>query len=105
MAIIEIHLPDELRRRMDKVEGEDWAQIARDAFENRLERLATGAGAVSPPRTGGDGQRTGGRAEEKRRASAAYDHGYAWAKDRAMSRDLRSMVNAPDYRAAVDIVR
>ena len=105
MAIIEIHLPDELRRRMDNATGEDWSQVAREAFERRLERLAAGASAPSPPRGGGDAQRTGDLAEEKRLANAAYDHGYAWARDRAVSRDLRVMVDAPTYRSAADAIR
>jgi hypothetical protein len=105
MAIIEIHVPDELRRRMDNVRCEDWSQIAREAFERRLERLDAGASAPSPARSGADGERIGDPAEERRRANAAYDHGYAWAKDRAIGRDLRAMVSAPNYRTAVDIVR
>ena len=105
MAIIEIHVPDELRRRMDNVTGEDWSQIAREAIEMRLVRLATGASAPSPASPGGDGERIGDPAEERRRANAAYDQGYAWARDRAISRDLQAMVTAPNYRTAVDIVR
>src|SRR6185503_13442822 len=41
MATIEIHVPDELRRRMDEAGNEDWSQIARQAFERHLHGLAT----------------------------------------------------------------
>ena len=105
MAIIEIHVPDELRRRMEHARGEDWSQIARQAFERRLEGIALEGGAPSPARTGADGERLGDPAEERRLANAAYDHGYAWARNRAIGRDLRAMVDAPNYRRAVDIVR
>jgi hypothetical protein len=83
---IEIHVPDELRRRMDEASGEDWSQVARQAIERHLERLVPLATAPLHP-------------------NAAYDQGYTWARDRAVSRDLRAMVSAPSYRTAVDIVR
>jgi hypothetical protein len=103
---IEIHVPDELRRRMDEARGEDWSQVARQAIERRLEQLAPPATApLHASRAGGDGQAPGGAAEQRRLANAAYDQGYAWARDRAVTRDLRSMVGAPNYRTAVDIVR
>ena len=60
---------------------------------------------LHPSRTDGDGQPPGGAAEQRRLANAAYDQGYTWARDRAVSRDLRAMVSAPNYRTAVDIVR
>ena len=54
--------------------------------------MATSSRPAAPPRRGGT-------------ANAAYDHGYTWARDRAVTRDLRAMVDAPNYRTAVDIVR
>jgi len=103
---IEIHVPDELRRRMNEASGEDWSQVARQAIEAHLERLVRPATASSHPScTDGDGQPPGGAAEQRRLANAAYDQGYTWARDRAVTRDLRAMVSAPNYRTAVDIVR
>jgi len=103
---IEIHVPDELRRRMDEASGEDWSQVARQAIERHLERLVPPATApLHPSHTDRDGQPPGGAAERRRLANAAYDQGYTWARDRAVSRDLRAMVSAPNYRTAVDIVR
>ena len=94
---IEIHVPDELRRRMDEASGEDWSQVARQAIERHLERLALPASVPPhPSRTDDDGQRPGGASEQRRLANAAYDQGYTWARDRAVSRDLRAMVNAPN---------
>jgi len=91
---------------MDQASGEDWSQIARQAIERHLERLAVPASAPLPPsRTGGDVSPGGGAAEQRRLANAAYDQGYTWARDRAVIRDLRAMVNAANYRTAVDIVR
>ena len=102
---IEIHVPDELRRRMDEASGEDWSQVARQAIERHLERrMPPATVALHPSRTDGDGQPPGG-AEQRRVANAAYDQGYTWARDRAVTRDLRAMVNAANYRTAVDIVR
>jgi len=105
MATIEIHVPDELRRRMDEAGNEDWSEIARQAFERHLHGLATRASAALHPRIDGDDRGSGDSAEERAFAGAAYDHGYAWARDRAAKGDLRAMVNARSYRAAVDIVR
>jgi hypothetical protein len=103
---IQIHVPDELRRRMDEASGEDWSQIARQAIEKHLERLAPAAAAsLHPSRADGEGRPPGGAAEQRRLANAAYDQGYTWARDRAVTRDLRAMVNAANYRTAVDIVR
>ena len=103
---IEIHVPDELRRRMDEASGEDWSQVARQAIEKHLERLVAPVTApLHSSRTDGDGQPPGGAAEQRRLANAAYDQGYTWARDRAVTRDLRAMVNAANYRTAVDIVR
>jgi hypothetical protein len=103
---IQIRVPDELRRRMDEAGSEDWSQVARRAIERHLERLAPpGTAPLQPSRFDGDIQPPGGAAEERRLANAAYDHGYTWARDRAVTRDLRAMVNAPSYRTAVDIVR
>ena len=103
---IEIHLPDELRRRMDEASGEDWSQVARQAIERHRERLVPPATApLHPLRTDGDGQSPGGVAEQRRLENAAYDQGYTWARDRAVTRDLRAMVSARNYRTAVDIVR
>ncbi|HKS94893.1 MAG TPA: hypothetical protein VJV74_02045 [Terriglobia bacterium] len=103
---IEIHVPDELRRRMDEASGEDWSEVARQAIERRLERLKPPATAsLHPLRTDGDGQPPDGAAEQRRLANAAYDQGYMWARDRAATRDLRAMVSAANYRSAVDIVR
>ena len=104
MATIGIRVPDELRRRMENAGGEDWSQIARQAFERHLERMALRADAPPHQAVDGDGQRPAGAAEGGV-ANAAYDNGYAWARDRAITRDLRAMVNAPNYRTAVDIVR
>ena len=102
----EIRVPDELRRRMDEASGEDWSQIARQAIERHLERLAPPASAPLPSSRGdGVGPPPGGAAEQRRLAIAAYDQGYTWARDRAVTRDLRAMVNATNYRTAVDIVR
>jgi hypothetical protein len=106
MAIVEIHVPDELRRRMDEVGDEDWSQIARQAIERRLEQLISLASAARRPSCAdGDGEPPGNAAEQRRLANAAYDQGYTWARERAPGRDLRAMVSAPDYRTAVDIVR
>ena len=103
---IEIHVPEELRRRMDEASGEDWSQVARQAIERHLERLALpGSAPLHPSRTDGDKRPPGGAAEQRRLANAAYDQGYTWARDRAVTRDLRAMVNAANYRTAVDIVR
>jgi hypothetical protein len=103
---IEIHVPDELRRRMDEASGEDWSQVARQAIERHLERLVPPATTrLHPSRIDTDEQPPGGAAEQRRLANAAYDQGYTWARERAVTRDLRAMVSAPNYRAAVDIVR
>ena len=92
---IEIHVPDELWRRMDEASGEDWSQIVRQAIARHLERLVPPANAPLHPRTDGDGQPPGSAAEQRQLANAAYDQGYTWARDRAATRDLRAMVSAP----------
>lgn len=103
---IEIHVPDELRRRMDDACGEDWSEVARQAIERHLERLVPPATApLRPPSTDGDEQQPGDAPDRSRFANAAYAQGYAWARDRAVTRDLRAMVNAPNYQEAINIVR
>ena len=103
---IQIHVPDELRRRMDQAGGEDWSQIARQAIARHLERLVPSASApLHPSRRQGDGSPPEGAGEQSQLANAAFDQGYTWARDRAITRDLRAMVNAANYRTAVDIVR
>jgi len=87
---------------MDEASGEDWSQVARQAIERHLERLVPPATVpLYPSCTAGDGQPPGGAAEQRGLANAAYDQGYTWARDRAVTRDLRAMVSAPNYRTAV----
>ena len=101
---IEIHVTDELRRRMDEASGEDWSQVVRQAIEKHLGQLARAASApLHTSRIDGDGPQPGAAAQ-RGSANTAYDQGYTWARDRAVTRDLRAMVNAANYRTAVDIV-
>ena len=72
MTTIEIHVPDELRRRMDEASGENWSQVARQAIEKHLERLAPPATApLQASRTDGDGPPPGGAAEQRRLENSA----------------------------------
>ena len=105
MATINLYLPDDLRRRMDDASGEDWSAIAQQAFESHLERLAVSADASRDVSTRVYGPQASHASEEKVAANAAYDHGYAWAKGRAVHRELQAVVDSPDYRSAADVVR
>jgi hypothetical protein len=105
MASIKLYVPDELRQRMGKVSGEDWSAVARQAFESHLERLATAEKAGGQTPSDIDGQRAVPTPDGNRAGNAAYEHGYAWARDRAGVRDLRAVVDAPNYRSAAGIVR
>ena len=84
MAKIEIELPDAMWQLMQARADVDWPELARRAFDARLEA----------DRMGGNGHQNRG-----------YGIGYTWARDRAEFRDLVAMVKAPDYAAAAAIVR
>ena len=59
---IEIHVTDELRRRMDEASGEDWSQVVRQAIEKHLGQLARAASApLHTSRIDGDGPQPGVR--------------------------------------------
>lgn len=105
MASIKLYVPDELRQRMDKAGGEDWSAVAQQAFEAHLERLAIAAKAGGLVTAAVDSLQASPTAEVNRERNAAYDYGYAWARDRAGAGDLRAVVNAPNYHSAADIVR
>jgi hypothetical protein len=98
-------VPDELHRRIGQASGEDWSAVARQAFESHLERLAIAAkaGGQVPPSV--DSVQGSLSTDGNRAGNAAYDYGYAWARDRAGARDLRAVVDAPSYRSAAGIVR
>lgn len=105
MASIKLHVPDELRQRMAKASGEDWSAVARQAFESHLERLAIAAKVGGQLPTAVDGPQYDHALDGTKAGNAAYEHGYAWARDRAEARDLRALVDAPNYRSAAGIVR
>ena len=103
MASIKLYVRDDLRQRMDKAGGEDWSAIAQEAFESHLKRLAMAAKAGGQiPAVVKDLQSSPG---VDTAGNAAYDHGYAWARDRAEAGDLHAVVDAPNYRSAADVVR
>lgn len=105
MATINLRLPDELLERMENASGEDWSAIAQQAFESHLEQLAISEKTSRHVSARAYGPQAGRTSEDKVAANAAYDHGYAWARDRAETRDLRAVVDAPNFRSAADVVR
>lgn len=105
MALIKLYVPDELHRRIGQAGGEDWSAVVRQAFESHLERLANAAKARGQAPPAADSPQAGSSADGNRAGNAAYEHGYAWARDRAGARDLRAVVDAPNYRSAAGIVR
>jgi hypothetical protein len=105
MATITIDVPDALRQRMDDAADADWSAIARRAFESHLERMAVRAKADAELDVAVDRLRASRTRHEERRKHAGYDHGYAWAKDRAEFHDLQTVVDAPGYRSAANLVR
>jgi len=84
MVKIEIEIPDALWRRMQAKADVDWTEVARRAFDARLE---------------------GDRMRAEMHDCPSYGIGYNWARDRAEFRDLVAMVKASDYAAAAAIVR
>ncbi len=45
MAKMTIYVPDELKGRMDEVEGVNWSPLACQAFESKLAQVITKRGA------------------------------------------------------------
>ena len=105
MTTITLDLPEELVRRMAMAGDEDWSTIAAKAFESHLNRLAVRSDESGPSSSTIDRLRAGKANYDQGQTTASYDHGYAWARDRAEFRDLRAIVDAPDYSAAADVVR
>jgi hypothetical protein len=105
VATIKIPVPEALRQRMDKAAGEDWPAIARQAFEAHLERLALRERADAKLRPAIDRLQASKARYNERQKNASFGRGYAWARDRAEFHDLQQVVDAPDYRAAADVVR
>ena len=83
---------------------EDWSTIARKAIESHLQRSA-GRDDDGPLSATIDRLRAGKADYDQGRTTASYDHGYEWARDRAEFRDLKAIVEAPDYMSAADVVR
>ena len=105
MATINIHIPDALRRRMEGVGDVDWSTIAERAFESHLLRLAGWAKAAGRMEAAFDSLKDSKSRDDEAQRDEGYDHGYAWARERAEFRDLQTVVEAPDYRSAADVVR
>jgi hypothetical protein len=105
MTTISFDLPEELVQRMTMAGDEDWSGIARKAIESHLKRLPTARGERGPLTATIDRLRAGKASYHQGKAAASYGQGYAWARDRAEFRDLRAMVDAPDYLSAADVVR
>jgi hypothetical protein len=104
MTTITLDLPEELVQRMTMAGDEDWSTIARKAFESHLKRLAS-RDESGPLNATIDRLRAGKAKYDQGLTTASYGHGYAWARDRAEFRDLRAIVEAPDYLSAADVVR
>ena len=104
MTTITLDLPEELVQRMTMAADEDWSTIARNAFESHLKRSA-GRDDSGPLSAAIDRLRAGKADYDQGQTTASYGHGYAWARDRAEFRDLRAMVDAPNYLSAADVVR
>lgn len=105
MTTITFDLPEELVQRMTTAADEDWSAIARKAFESHLKRLPIRRNEGGPLNATIDRLRVGKANFDRGQTTASYGHGYAWARDRAEFRDLRAIVDAPDYLSAADIVR
>ena len=105
MTTITLDLPEELVQRMKMAGDEDWSAIASRAFETHLTRSAIRRHEGGALGATVDRLRAGKAKHDQGQTTASYDHGYAWARDRAEFRDLRAMVNAPDYLSAADVVR
>jgi hypothetical protein len=105
MTTITFNLPEELVQRMTMAGDEDWSAIARKAIECHLQRLPTTPGERGPLSATIDRLRVGKAEYDQGQTTASYGHGYAWARDRAEFRDLRAIVDAPDYLSAADVVR
>lgn len=84
---------------------EDWSAIAKKAFETHLMRSAIRRDESGALGAAVDRLRAGKAKYEQGQTTASYGHGYAWARDRAEFRDLRAIVDAPDYLSAADVVR
>jgi len=104
MTAITFDLPEELVQRMEMAGNEDWSTIARKAFESHLKRSA-GRDDSETLSAAIDRLRAGKAAYDEGQTTASYGHGYAWARDRAEFRDLRAVVDAPDYLSAASVVR
>jgi hypothetical protein len=104
MTTITLDLPEELVQRMTMAGDEDWSTIARTAFESHLKR-SVGRDDAGPLIAAIDRLRAGKADYDQGQTTSSYGHGYAWARDRAEFRDLRAIVDAPDYLSAADIVR
>jgi len=104
MTTFTLDLPEELMQRMRMAGDEDWSTIARTAFESYLKRSA-GRDDGGPLSTAIDRLRADKAKFDQGQTTASYGHGYAWARDRAEFRDLRAIVDAPDYLSAADVVR
>jgi hypothetical protein len=104
MTTFTLDLPEELVQRMRMAGDEDWSTIARTAFESYLKR-AGGRDDSGPLSAAIDRLRADKAKFDQGQATASYGHGYAWARDRAEFRDLRAIVDAPDYLSAADVVR
>jgi hypothetical protein len=105
MATIHVTVPDALKRRMDGAGEQDWSAVAQRAFESHLQRMEAGATAGAQPGAAAEKLRSGKPSYEEVQKNAGYEHGYAWARDRAHFHDLQTMVDAPDYRSAANVVR
>jgi hypothetical protein len=90
---------------MDDAADADWSAIARRAFESHLERVAVRAKAGTDLGATVDRLRASKARRDEEQKHACYDHGYAWAKDRAEFHDLQMVVDALGYRSAANLVR
>lgn len=105
MATINVFVPDTLRQRMDDAGEVDWSAIAQQAFDGYLAQMAARTTSNGELSAASDRLHASKAAYEERERNAGYAFGYAWAKHRAQFRDLQTVVDAPDYPSAADVVR
>jgi hypothetical protein len=90
MARSNISIPDDLKRRMDQVEGErvNWSALACQAFESRLAEIITKQGAKDMEEVVARLRASRMKTSSKLK-TAGHEAGVEWAKTSAEAEELR----------------
>lgn len=92
-----ISIPDDFKRRLDKIEGVNWSAIARAAFEAKLSEINLQQSGVASMEDVINRLRESAKKAESESYERGFEEGKSWAAKVAEVTELRRLEKIEDY--------